>query len=220
MKKTIVCIFAHPDDEAFGPGGTIAKLSQKNDVYVVCATKGEAGTNHHTDKETAIEKLREQELKTSAAILGVKAVYFLGFKDGTLCNGIYHEIAIEVEKIINKLKPETLLTYEMRGISGHIDHVVMSLVTSYIFERLDFVKSLYYFCLSTRQRAAHKTPYFIFRPPGYRKTEINKIIDTTDVWDIKVKAMMAHASQKKDANNILDRAKTLPKEENFIIIRK
>jgi len=41
--KPLVCIFAHPDDEAFGPGGTIAKFAKQRPVYLICATKGESG---------------------------------------------------------------------------------------------------------------------------------------------------------------------------------
>ncbi|MBP9816108.1 PIG-L family deacetylase [Candidatus Woesebacteria bacterium] len=37
----IVAIFAHPDDEAFGPGGTLAKLSNEHDVYIICVTSGD-----------------------------------------------------------------------------------------------------------------------------------------------------------------------------------
>lgn len=58
MGKKIVCIFAHPDDEAFGPGGTIALLAKKNDVYILCATKGEAG-QHHNPK--LLEKIKSQK---------------------------------------------------------------------------------------------------------------------------------------------------------------
>jgi LmbE family N-acetylglucosaminyl deacetylase len=91
--KTIVCIFAHPDDEAFGPGGTIALLSKKNDLYILCATKGEAGKNRHTDKETPLQRLRSNELKASAMILGVKKVQFLNYIDGSLSNSLYHKLA-------------------------------------------------------------------------------------------------------------------------------
>ncbi|MBI2637373.1 MAG: PIG-L family deacetylase, partial [Candidatus Sungbacteria bacterium] len=48
-KKTIVAIFAHPDDEAFGPAGTLAKLALAHDVYVICATKGEAGDKTYAE---------------------------------------------------------------------------------------------------------------------------------------------------------------------------
>lgn len=42
MKNKLVCVFAHPDDEAFGPGGTIAKFSKTHAVYILCITRGEA----------------------------------------------------------------------------------------------------------------------------------------------------------------------------------
>src|SRR5579872_4442081 len=123
MRKTIVCVFAHPDDEAFGPGGTIALLAKENDVYILCATKGEAGQNSLTDLETPLQNERMEELKRSAKILGVKKVIFLDFIDGTLSNSLYHKLAEKITQYLNELKPEMLLTYENRGISGHIDHI-------------------------------------------------------------------------------------------------
>lgn len=64
--KTIVAIFAHPDDEAFGPAGTLAKLSQTHDVYLICVTRGNANGN------ASLGKIRTKELKQSANILGIK----------------------------------------------------------------------------------------------------------------------------------------------------
>jgi len=54
--KTIVAIFAHPDDEAFGPAGTLAKFAETNTVYLLCATKGHAGTNSSRDQKTNYSK--------------------------------------------------------------------------------------------------------------------------------------------------------------------
>src|SRR3989344_4769755 len=141
MKQKIVCVFAHPDDEAFGPGGTIAEFSKTHNVYIICATKGEAGGFDH---EKNIAGIREKEMLASAKILGVREVRFLGFIDGKLCNEIYHQLADKITKYLEKIQPETLLTFEPRGVSGHIDHVTVSMVTSYVFERLSFVKKLLY----------------------------------------------------------------------------
>jgi LmbE family N-acetylglucosaminyl deacetylase len=60
--KTIVAIFAHPDDEAFCPGGTIAKLSQKNAVYLICVTNGDSKGNSRK-AEIVLGKLRKKELE-------------------------------------------------------------------------------------------------------------------------------------------------------------
>ncbi|OGK20863.1 hypothetical protein A2866_04865 [Candidatus Roizmanbacteria bacterium RIFCSPHIGHO2_01_FULL_39_8] len=213
MKQSVVCVFAHPDDEAFGPGGTIAKFSQTHDVTILCATKGEAGGK---------AEVREQELRQSAKILGVKQVIFLGFKDGTLCNLHYHTIAAKIKKVIKRIKPSSLLTFEPRGVSGHIDHIAVSMITSYLYEHVSSIKTLYYFCLSKEQVAEEKKldDYFIYFPPGYSTQDVDMIFDVSDVWDTKVNAMKAHRSQKKDVDLILSYLNRLPKKEYFLVLRK
>ena len=219
MKNKLVCVFAHPDDEAFGPGGTIAKFTKDHDVYVLCATRGEAGGNNHNSN---ISEIRPNELLESARILGVKKVFFLGFTDGQLCNSIYHELAKKITAIIKKLKPENLLTFEPRGVSGHIDHITVSMVTSYVFIHSPIVKTLYFFCLTEELVKEEKKlgDYFIYFPPGYKKSEINKTIGISDFWETKVKAMSAHQSQKEDVKTILSYLKKMPKEEHFLVLKR
>ncbi len=216
--ETIVCIFAHPDDEAFGPGGTITLLAQQHDVYIICVTDGDAGDTS-LQEECELGELRREELERSAKVLGVKNVIFLGYKDGTLSNSIYHELAEKIQHELDKFRPTTLLTYEPRGVSGHIDHVAVSMVTSYIFEKKDYIKKIMYFCLDEVQRK-REDEYFIYFPPGYKNEEINETIDTSKVWDIKVKGMMEHKSQWHDAQGILERSEKLPKQEHFLIKKK
>ena len=220
MKKTIVCIFAHPDDEAFGPSGTIAKWSKENDVYILCATKGEAGQDNDTTQSTPLQERRAQEMIESAKILGVKEVIYLGFTDGTLSNNLYHKLAEEITKHLEILKPETIMTYEPRGISGHIDHITVSMVSTFVFKKLDFIKTLYYFCISAEQRSLQGEEYFIYFPPGYTKDQINEVITIEEVWEQKLAAISKHVSQISDINRILSRLVKLPKEENFIILQK
>lgn len=219
MKKVIVCIFAHPDDESFGPSGTISKLAKENDVYIICATKGEAGQNH-SDKTTKLAKMRAAELRKSAKLLGVKQVYFLGFIDGTLSNSLYHTIADKIEKHLRRLKPETILTFEPHGISGHIDHIVVSRVSSFVFHKLPFIKTIMYHCLLDTIASVVGKNYFIHFGDGYKRNEIDKIVDVSDVWDVKVKAMFTHKTQKHDADRILESRKNLPREEYFLISKK
>lgn len=213
--KNLVCIFAHPDDEAFGPAGTIIKLSHEYDIYILCATRGESGGNYDNIADT-----RSKELRASAEILGVKKVYFLGFIDGTLSNSLYNKLAQKIERKLKELKPEVVMTFEPRGISGHIDHITVSMVTSFVFTKLKFIKKLLYSCISEEGRNPIGDSYFIYFPPGYKKREIDEVIDVSDVWDQKIKAMFAHRSQIKDAERILKMRQTLPKEEYFLIIKK
>lgn len=219
--KPVVCIFAHPDDEAFGPGGTIAKLAQRRDVYIICATSGEEGKfkGGKGKGSGTMANIRREELRRSAKILGVTQVFFLGYHDGTLSNNLYHLIAGDTEKILRKLRPDTLLTYEPRGISGHLDHIAISMVTSYLFERLPFIKKLMQYCaLESPER--RKRRYFIHLPPGYKRSEIDLVSDVSKVWDLKLEAMRQHQSQAHDLHRILKRIKHSPREEYFLIQKR
>lgn len=215
-KPTLVCIFAHPDDEAFGPAGTIHKLTKTHDVYILCATKGQAGQDSFEESKDSLTKRRAQELRLSAKILGVKKVYFMGFKDGTLSNNIYHKLADKIKKHLNVLNPEIVITFEPHGISGHIDHIVVSMVTTFVFLKMPSIKELWY-VVTLKERAVKMRDYFIYFPPGYSKDEVDKIVDVSDVWDTKVKAMLVHESQKHDAQRILKSHDKHPKEEYFLI---
>ncbi len=218
MKKTVVAIFAHPDDEAFGPAGTLALLAQDHDVYLLCATRGEAGQNNSPEKKH-IGDIREQELRKSAAILGIKEVYFLGFDDGMLANNLYHRLADAIQSHLERIKPATLITFEPRGVSGHLDHIAVSMVTTFIFHKISYVKTLMYYCISEERRAKVRD-YYIYFPPGYKSSEIDKTYDISSTWDTKVAAMRAHASQKNDVETIYDEIKDLPKKEHFIVLTK
>lgn len=212
--KNLVCVFAHPDDEAFGPAGTIAKLSKKFNVYLLCATKGEEGRNFL--EKGRLGKIRQNELLKSAKILGVKKVYFLGFRDGTLSNNLYHKLTAKIKVHLLKLKPEILITYEPQGVSGHIDHITVSMVTMFTAQKLKFIKEVWQVCRPS-SFAKKRFDYFIYFPPGYTKSEIDKIVNIKDFWDIKVEAMKAHKSQLEDFKRIMKFSKNQPKEEYFLV---
>lgn len=218
MKKILVCV-AHPDDEAFGPGGTIAKYSALGaEIHLLFATKGEAGENYlKKTRNQSLPKLREREAKKSAKILGVTKVEFLGFIDGELKQNNYHKLAnILCDKII-KFKPDVVLTYEDRGISGHLDHIAVSLTTTYAFLKTKIAKKLYYYCLPKYQRDARLTEYFIYFPPGYKPEEITTRINFEKYWRIKVKAMNAHKTQMKDVRRVIANQRNWPKVDSFIL---
>jgi len=219
-KGSLVAIFAHPDDEAFGPGGTLALYSKTHDVFVICVTLGQSGKNHHNGDIKNIAKIRCQELLDSAKILGVKKVFFLNYKDGALSNDKYHKIADEIQKITDKLTPEILLTFEERGVSGHIDHIAVSMITHYVFYKAKYAKKLMLFCISEKEAHEFSKDYFIFIPQGYDSQKVDKIIDTSSVHEIRVRAMKEHKSQKKDVVRILKVQEKLPRQELFMIKTK
>ncbi|MBI3384645.1 PIG-L family deacetylase [Candidatus Gottesmanbacteria bacterium] len=208
MGKRLLAVFAHPDDESFGPGGTLAKYAKVGvEIHVLCATKGEAGGSTGT--------IREKELFAASRVLGVKKVEFLDFIDGELSNNKYHQVAEKILRKITQFKPHVIMTFEPQGVSGHLDHVAISLITTYAFLRQNVAKKLYYYCI-TKARSAKMADYYIYFPPGYGVEEITTTIDISPVWDTKVKAMKKHQSQIHDVERILIRFKDFPKEENFL----
>ncbi len=82
--RALLAVLAHPDDESFGPGGTLALYASRGvQVHLLCATRGEVGTvapelmaGHAT-----IGDLRQTELECAASHLGLAGVHFLGYRE-------------------------------------------------------------------------------------------------------------------------------------------
>jgi LmbE family N-acetylglucosaminyl deacetylase len=144
----------------------------------------------------------------------------LGFTDGMLSNSLYHKLASKITLYLKKLKPDTIITFEPQGVSGHIDHITVSMVSSYVFWKLPFIKNMWQVCRPYDKQRYTMQNYFIYFPKGYRKSEIDKVVNIKDTWDLKVKAMMEHKSQLEDAKRILKFSSKLPKEEYFLVTTK
>lgn len=152
MKKTLMAVLAHPDDETFGLGGTIAKYTRAgHDFYYVCATRGEAGSADaefmQGFKDTA--EMRTDELMRAAKILGLKEVFFLGYRDSGMpgtepnrhpdaqINHSIDEVAGRVVKYIRELKPDVVITFDPIGGYKHPDHIHIHNATVLAFEKAD-----------------------------------------------------------------------------------
>ncbi len=216
--KPLVCVFAHPDDESFGPGGAIAKFAKERDVYIVCVTSGDADKQFTNHNHMELGDMREKELLEAAKILGVKKVDFLKFKDGSLCNNNYHQVADKIREKLIEYQPDTVMTFDFNGISGHLDHVAVAMVTCFVVRKLDFVESVLLFCESKEPINEIRNDYFIYVPHGYTRDQVDLIIDYADDWDTVVKAMYAHTSQRSDAEWFLGIKKRMPKEQYFKVL--
>lgn len=219
-RPRLLFIFAHPDDDAFGPSGSLAKLAKTHDVYFLCATKGEGGENDLHNKTTPLASLRSAEVIASCKAVGGKGVHFLGFIDGTLCNGLYHQIADAVQTYVDLYQPTILMSWEPRGITGHIDHIVMSMVTHFVYHRSPCVKKLMLFCKSESQTRDFMNDYFIYRPPGYPRADIDEVIEVSGEWETKIKAMQCHKTQIGDMQKVLKRPPVMLMEECFLTEEK
>lgn len=139
MKKIIFGIFAHPDDEAFGPAATLLHETQSgSELHLICLTAGEAGVNPDNDEDLAAVRLAEW--RAAGKLIGARSMHHLGYIDGRLCNNDYHEIAGEITKIINDTlnghSDDTEIEFvsmDFNGVTGHIDHIVAARVAAYVF---------------------------------------------------------------------------------------
>jgi len=220
MKKpSLIAVFAHPDDEAFGPAGTLAIYAETYDVYIICATRGDAGKSQALKHEEQLGDVRYEELLRSAKLLGVTEVIMLTYEDGALCNNIYHAIAADIQKHVDRIQPEIMITYEAGGVSGHLDHVAMSLITHFVFHKTPSVKRLLCYTL-LREQTDEMRGYFVYVPHGKSRDEIDLIVDISDVWEVKKEAILQHISQIDDADHTLAFMEKAPKEEYFLIEEK
>lgn len=148
--KTILAVLAHPDDESFGMGGTLALYArQGHNIYLICATRGEAGTvdPHHLEGFGSIAELREGELRCAAQHLGLKDVFFLDYRDSGMTgsadnqhpnaqiNAPLEEVAGKVARYIRELRPDAVITFDPIGGYRHPDHIHIHNATVLAFER-------------------------------------------------------------------------------------
>jgi len=147
--RKILSVLAHPDDESFGMGGTLAYYaSQGVEAHLICATKGEAGdVQPELLKDFgSIAARRESELRCAAKYLGLKNVSFLGYRDSgmngsldndhpnALINAPFEEVTGKIVRYIREFKPDVVLTFDPVGGYHHPDHIFIQKATVAAFE--------------------------------------------------------------------------------------
>ena len=107
----MLSIHAHPDDQEFTVGGTLAKWARAGShVVTVCITSGGAGSNEHTPPDTtraALEPIREEEQRQACRVLGVSEVVFLGYEDGMLEPSV--ALRRELTRVIRRHRPDAVV---------------------------------------------------------------------------------------------------------------
>jgi LmbE family N-acetylglucosaminyl deacetylase len=139
-KKQILAVFAHPDDEAFGTGGSLAHFaSQGHAVFLVCATRGEVGEISDPELATpeTLGQVREGELRCASETMGIQEPIFLGYRDSGMLNSPENQdpraliqaparaVQRQLVQIIRRIRPDIILTFEPNGGYGHPDHIAI-----------------------------------------------------------------------------------------------
>ena len=148
FQKVLLAVLAHPDDETFGIGGTLALYAKRGvDVYLICATRGEAGIveKQYLEGFGSIAELREAELRCAAKKLGIHEVIFLGYRDSgmpgspdnqnpmALINAEISELAQKINSHIQNIKPHVVITFDEIGGYMHPDHICVHQATRKAF---------------------------------------------------------------------------------------
>lgn len=123
---TLLYIFPHPDDESFGPAPVIARqVREGHDVHLLTLTKGGATKVRH-DLGLSVDEMgarREAEMRCVADALGLDLTV-LDFPDGGLADLDPRDLEHVIERKIEAVRPDVVVTYAYHGISGHPDHLV------------------------------------------------------------------------------------------------
>ena len=139
--RCLVAVLAHPDDESFGIGGTLAWYAQQGvEVRLICATRGEVGEveAHLLNGFASVGDLREHELRCAAKCLALTSVDFLGYRDSgmagsaenwhprALMQAPLEEVATKIVYFLRKYRPQVVLTFDPAGGYHHPDHVAVN----------------------------------------------------------------------------------------------
>ncbi len=197
MKRSILLVFAHPDDESFGVSGTVKKYTQQGvPVDLVCATRGEKGARLDVTATIDTGTAREAELRTAAAIVGIRDIYFLGYIDGELDKADVEEVVNKMTDIIRRIQPEIVITFGPDGISGHSDHIAVGKAATKAFERLSVENSaprkLYYVTIAA-SAVPNANDFGVTTRPD---EEVTISTDISGYLDSKIQAIAAHRSQQ------------------------
>jgi selenocysteine lyase/cysteine desulfurase/LmbE family N-acetylglucosaminyl deacetylase len=122
-------VFAHPDDETFCAGGTLARYAAEGaDVRVLCASRGEAGQIRDAAAATrrTLGQVRSMELELACKHLGLLSPVVLDYPDGRLSDLDPSELRARCVREIREFRPHVLVTFDPLGSSGHPDHIAVS----------------------------------------------------------------------------------------------
>jgi LmbE family N-acetylglucosaminyl deacetylase len=240
-KPTLMAVFAHPDDEAFGTGGTLAKYAAQGcDVYLVTATRGEGGQIAEPDLATPanLPYVREQELRCACEIYGIHPPRFLDYVDGQMPSVHQGQAVEKLVRIMREIKPQVLITFGPDGIYGHYDHIAAHRWAT-IAARLAAdagcfpdaavcdphqVSKIYFRTLPQEQVEAMSVDGkpaavmmdgvpFLF--VGRSSDEISTVIDVSEHLEAKLQGIRCHATQVGRHNRFADTPDEVTREAWF-----
>jgi LmbE family N-acetylglucosaminyl deacetylase len=231
---TLMAVHAHPDDEASSTGGVLARYADEGvRTIVVTCTNGEFGDAADGVKpgldghdEAAVAQTRLAELRESAKILGVAELELLGYHDSGMpdwdyknrpdafCNVPQAEVAARIGALIERYRPQVVITYDDKGAYQHPDHVHASQAASAAVAASAIPAKLYLTAMrrsdwqkvweAIRDLGGDVPDFSSVSPEVQRQMDeaeqrITTTIDISPVLERKRDALFAHASQIRES---------------------
>lgn len=200
----MMCVTAHPDDEAGGFGGSLLLYRDRGvETYIVCLTPGQAASHRGgTRSDEELSEKRRQELAASCRILKTSGCEVLDYPDGKLDRSDFYLVVADLTLRIRRLQPHVLLTLGPEGaITAHPDHSMTSVFATMAFHWAGR-ENRYPEQLSDGLRP-HRTQKLYFstanftlpdRPP-VSLPPATTVIEIGDYLETKIAAFKAHSSQ-------------------------
>ena len=200
---------AHPDDNDFIAGATVAKaVAEGSEVVYIIATRGDRGSRDQEIKHNELIAAREKEQQAAADVLGVKTVEFLTQKDGEVEANL--ALKEDIVRCIRKYKPEMVITMDPafiynveKGFINHTDHrkigeAVMDAVYPLARDKLSFQHH------EDEGLTPHTVKELCFGA-SFNKKISNAFVDVTTTFDKKIQALAQHKTQITDVQKLDER---------------
>ncbi|MGH2535202.1 MAG: PIG-L deacetylase family protein [Thermomicrobiales bacterium] len=211
MPKRILTVFAHPDDESFGPAGLLARYATGGAwLGGLWLTRGEVGESvvDHAPSPDELAAIRERDLRDAAAVIGYAEVDLRSFPDGGLADLPPGDLERTIVEAIEQSRPNVVLTFGPGGISGHGDHIALSAAVTSVFHSLRQTQTglseLYYNAVAAdiaRERNLEGLP----------DGNPNTFIDVAEYVLAHREALACHARHMADAREMLARLDQQPR---------
>lgn len=217
--RTLVAVFAHPDDDTFACSGTIALHADDPDFrfVLVLATSGGAGEISGPGLATreTLADVREAEDRASWRTLGREPdrLEFLRFADGSLGTTDLDVLIRAVATILEQERPDVVITFGPEGVTRHLDHITIGRATREAFHEVRLAwpsafRRLLQTCIPESVMAAFNEqliaageepldPTQPFQPRGIPDRLVAVEVDTSSVWRRRMDALREHRTQSE-----------------------
>ena len=202
VERALVVV-AHPDDADFWAGGTVATWTNAGSaVTYLVLTDGDAGGFDESVPRDEVPRIRRAEQQAAAAVLGAREVRFLGRREGTLQPG--PELRREIVRVVRQVRPQRLLTWSPEWnwqrfrTSCHADHRA----TGELALTAAYPEASNQFAHMELLHDERLEPWTVSEFWLVNSAVPNHYVDVTDVFERKLEALRAHASQTKHRDGL------------------